>query len=215
MSERRAVPPLVRTSALDVAAPLAVFYGLHAAGVGDVPALLASAVPPLLNAVLTAVRERRADPIALAVVAATLLSMLASLVGSGGPRELLARGVWLTAPFGLWLLASAFTRRPLCFAVTRSLLPNRAGVMDRLWETDTRFRRAWRSITVVWGAVSLADSAARLVMAWTLPVALVPALDTALTVATIVALQPPTWFFLYRSGRWNDLFGRPATHRGS
>jgi hypothetical protein len=196
--------------AVDIAAPLVVFYGLHAGGVGDVPALLASAVPPLLHAGYTGLRERRVDPIGLAVLAATLLGLLATLLGSGGPRELLARGAWLTAPFGLWTLASAFTRHPLCFAVTRSMLPHRVEVMDRLWETDARFRRAWRSITITWGAVSLADSALRLVMAYTLPVAWVPALDTALTVVTIAALQPPTWFFLWRAGVWDELFGRRA-----
>jgi hypothetical protein len=47
------------------------------------------------------------------------------------------------------------------------------------------------------------------VMAATLPVALVPALDTALSIAVVVALQPPTWFFLWRSGCWADLFGPP------
>lgn len=204
----RSTPPLARTLTADVAAPLAVFYLLHALGVADVPALLASAVPPLLHAVYAATRERRADPIALLVLAATLLSLLVSLLGSGGPRELLARGAWLTAPFGLWTLASAWARRPLCFVVSRSLLASRGEVMDRLWDTDPRFRRAWRAITVVWGLAALLDSAARIVMAATLPVALVPALDTALTVATIVALQPLTWFFLARSGCWQLLFGR-------
>jgi hypothetical protein len=205
--ESPSAPPLVRTLALDVAAPLVVFYGLHALGVADVPALLASAVPPLLHAGYAAVRERRADPIGIAVLAATLLAVLAALLGGGGARELLARGAWLTAPFGLWLLASAFTRQPLCFTVTRSLMPRRAAVLDELLETDAGFRRAWRNITVVWGLVSLADSAVRIAMAWTLPVALVPVLDTVLSFATIAALQPPTWFFLWRSGRWHDVFG--------
>ena len=215
MTARRSAPPLARTLTLDVAAPLAVFYLLHALGVADVPALLASAVPPLLHAVYTTVRERRADPIALAVLAATLLSLLAMLAGSGGPRELLARGAWLTAPFGLWTLASAWSRRPLCFVVTRSLLARRAEVMDRLWADNPRFRRAWRHITVVWGVVALADSAARIVMAATLPVAVVPALDTALSIATVLALQPPTWFFLYRSGTWLQLFGGQKAERAA
>jgi hypothetical protein len=201
---------LVRIMVLDVGAPVAVFYLLHALGVGDVPALLASAAPPLLNAGVTAVRERRVEPIGVAVLVATLLSALLTLVGSGGPRELLARGAWLTAPFGLWMLATLWARRPLTFTVTRSLLAGRAEVLDRLWTEDPRFRRAWRAITVVWGVVALADSATRIVMAATLPVALVPALDSALSIVVVVALQPPTWFFLWRSGRWADLFGLPV-----
>jgi hypothetical protein len=27
----------------------------------------------------------------------------------------------------------------------------------------------------------------------------------------VLVLQPPTWFFLWRSGRWEDLFGRPRS----
>jgi hypothetical protein len=204
------VRSLARVLLIDVGAPVAVFYLLHASGVGDVPALSASAVPPLLHAVVTAVRERRVEPIAVAVLVATVLSSLLALLGGGGPRELLARGAWLTAPFGLWMLASLWARRPMTFTVTRSLLAGRAAVMDRLWARDPRFRRAWRAITLVWGLTGLADSALRIAMAATLPVAVVPALDSALSTALIVVLQPPTWFFLWRSGRWNDLFGRPA-----
>jgi hypothetical protein len=206
----RTARAMARTTVLDVGAPVAVFYLLHALGVADVPALLASAVPPLLNAGVTAVRERRVEPIAVAVLVATLLSALLALVGSGGPRELLARGAWLSAPFGLWTLATLWARRPVTFTVTRSLLAGRAEVLDRLWARDARFRRAWRAITVVWGVVALADSAARIVMAATLPVAVVPALDTALSIVVVVALQPPTWFFLWRSGCWAEVFGRPV-----
>jgi hypothetical protein len=199
-----------RTLSIDVAAPLAVFYLLHALGVPDVPALLASAVPPLVNAIVTAVRERRVEVIATAVLVVTLLSLVMSLLGSGGPRELLARGAWLTAPFGLWTLATAsrrIARRPLTFVVTREMLSGKAATLDGLWDTEPRFRRAWRHITIAWGITALADSAARIVMAATLPVAWVPALDTALTVVTIVALQPVTLFFLWRSGCWVALFG--------
>lgn len=202
-----------RTLLIDIAAPLAVFYLLHALGVPDVPALLASAVPPLVNAIVTAVRERRIEPIATVVVVITLLGLLMSLLGSGGPRELLARGAWLTAPFGLWTLATAsrrIARRPITFTVTRELMSGKAATLDRLWDTEPRFRRAWRRITIAWGVTALADSAARIVMAATLPVAWVPALETGLTAATIIALQPVTLFFLWRSGCWMELFGSAA-----
>lgn len=203
-----------RNLLIDIAAPLAVFYLLHALGVPGVPALLASAVPPLVNAIVTAVRERRLEVIATVVLAATLLSLVVSLLGSGGPRELLARGAWLTAPFGLWTVATVsrrVARRPITFTVTREMLSGKAATLDRLWDAEPRFRWAWRHITIAWGVTALADSAARIVMAATLPVAWVPALETALTIATIIALQPVTLFFLYRSGAWMELFGKPRS----
>jgi hypothetical protein len=204
----------LRNLLIDVAAPLAVFYGLHALGVPDLPALLASGVPPLVNAVVTALRERRVEVIAAVVLVATALSAVVSLLGSGGPRELLIRGVWVTAPFGLWALATAsrrVARRPITFTVTRELLSGKAATLDRLWDAEPRFRRAWRHITIAWGVTALGDSAVRIVMAATLPVAWVPALETGLIFATIAVLQPVTWFFLWRSGCWVELFGRPRS----
>ncbi|ROS39231.1 VC0807 family protein [Amycolatopsis thermoflava] len=202
----------VRSVVLDVAAPLALFYGLRSA-TGDTTALVVSMTPPALNAVLTAVRQRRLDALAVAVLAGTALGAVAALLG-GGPRELLARGAWFSAPAGLWTLATLFRRQPLTFEVTRTLLPHRATLMDRLWATDGRFRAAWRAITICWGAAALADSALRIVMAYTLPVAVVPALDSVLTIVTIVVLQVPTHLLLRRSGHWRSLFGRPAATTG-
>ncbi|MDQ0376333.1 VC0807 family protein [Amycolatopsis thermophila] len=200
---------LFRTLVLDIGAPLALFYGLRGAGTGDTTALLVSAVPPAVTVVVTAWRARRADALAVAVVAGTVLGAVAALLG-GGPRELLARGAWFTAPAGLWTLATLLRRQPLTYEVTRTFLVHRATIMDRLWDTDRSFRAAWRSITICWGVAALADSALRLVMAYTLPVAVVPALDTALTIVTIVVLQLPTHLLLRRSGHWHSLFGPSA-----
>jgi hypothetical protein len=193
------------TPLVDVTAPLVVYYALHAAGVADVVALALGAVPPAVKAVVTGVRGRRVDPVGALVLLALLLATVASLI-SGDPRELLVRNALLSLPFGLWTLATFRRPRPLCFRVTRDLLPHKAELMDELWARDPRFRRAWLSITVVWGATMLADTALRVLMAWTLPVSVVPALDTALTAATLVALQVPTHLLLRRSGTWHLLF---------
>lgn len=56
----------------------------------------------------------------------------------------------------------------------------------------------------------LIDSGLRVLIAYTLPVPVVPALDTTLSVATIVVLQLPTHVLLRRSGAWHQLF---RTHR--
>lgn len=195
----------VRTLVLDLAAPLALYYVLHACGVDDVVALAAGGVPPAITVIVTAVRHRRVDPLALAVVLAMVLALVAALIG-GSPRELLARGAWLSAPFGLYTLVTLRCPRPICFEITRTMLPHRASVMDELWNTDERFRRAWREITVMWGVLLAVDAGLRIAMAATLPVPVVPALDTALTVATTVLLQVPTHLLLRRSGCWDLLF---------
>jgi len=80
-------------------------------------------------------------------------------------------------------------------------------VMDRLWGEDPRFRHAWRRITVIWGITSVVDAVIRVVVAYTLPVPVVPAMDPVITVITIVALQIPTLVLLRRSGTWHLVFG--------
>jgi hypothetical protein len=197
----------LQTLLVDVAAPLALYYGLHAAGVDDLTALALGAAPPALKTVVSVARGRRVEPVAVAVFVVMTLALVASLI-TGDARELLVRNAVLSLPFGLWTLATLWTRRPLTFQVTQTLLPHRAALMDELWESDPCFRRAWRSITVMWGGVLLLDCALRVLMAATLPVPAVPALDTALTLVTLVALQVPTHVFLYRSGSWHLLFGR-------
>ncbi|MHA6783281.1 VC0807 family protein [Pseudonocardia saturnea] len=201
-------PRALRTAArtvLDVGAPLALFYVLNGLGVSEVTALAAGAVPPLLGALGTAVRHRRADGFALTVLTVMVLGLLAALV-SGNPRDVLVRGALLSLPVGVAMLASLRMRRPVTFQVTRALLPHRAERMDRLWDTDPRLPRAFRAITVMWGSVLLAEGGLRVLMAYTLPVAAVPALETALAVATVVVLQLPTHLMLRRAGVWHHLF---------
>jgi hypothetical protein len=47
---------------------------------------------------------------------------------------------------------------------------------DELWARSARFRRIWRTCTVIWGTALLADAVARVLMAVTLPVGAPPAL---------------------------------------
>lgn len=193
-------------TALDIGAPPALFYVLLALGVGEVTALAVGAVPTLTGALRTAVRHRRPDGFALTVLAVMALGLLAALV-TGDPRDVLVRGALLSLPVGVAMLASLRARHPVTFAATRAFLPHRAERMDRLWDTDPRLRRAFRTITVMWGCVLLADSGLRVLMAYTLPVAVVPALETALGLATIVVLQLPTHLVLRHAGVWHQLFG--------
>jgi hypothetical protein len=208
VSAPKLAPPrrgAVRTLLVDVAAPVAAYYVLRAAGVSDVVALVAGAVPPAINAAVTAVRSRRLEPVAMAVLLAMAISLVSATI-TGDPRELLVRGAWLSAPFGLLALASLLRGRPITFTATRTLLPSRAAVMDELWDSDPRFRRTWRSITLMWGGATLLDTALRILMAYTLPVPAVPALETALTLVTMVLLQVPTHVLLWRAGFWDLLF---------
>jgi hypothetical protein len=67
--------------------------------------------------------------------------------------------------------------------------------------------------TVIWGAALLADAVVRLIMAWALPVSVVPGLGGALWPVTFVVLQVITNVHFARSGFWLILRSQPGQER--
>jgi hypothetical protein len=127
--------------ALDVALPLALFYGLRLAGVNQWLALVLGAAAPLVRITLTAVRARR-----LEALSAFTLSILAAGTAIGmltaDPRLLLARESYLTGLVGLWTLGTLLARRPLLFDLTiRFMSEDAARAWEHDWAHRPRFRR--------------------------------------------------------------------------
>lgn len=183
---------------IDLVAPLALYYGLRASGVGIYPALLAGALVSAAGAAGSLARTRRIT--GTTVYAATM--MLASTgvaLLAGNPRFLLAREGWVTAMTGVWFLASIRSRRPshrpLPYLFSRPLLEGRLrwpANWDRLWERSARFRTMWKISALLWGLGTMADSAARVVMAYTLPIDVVPALSSGLYLVTSAGILVAT-----------------------
>lgn len=208
--------PSALTVLFDLAAPIALYYGLRSAGVGTVPSLVAGTAPPAGSAIVHAIRHRRIDALAVTVLILLVLSAGLSAI-AGSPRFLLAKDAVLTAVWGTWFLLSLRGRRPLAFRFTRPLLEGRRifdpqtrtwsasteRSWDELWELVPRFRRIWQVTTVIWGAALLFDAALRVVMAYAPPLNDVPALAGALWLVTFVLLQIVTNAYLVRSGLWS------------
>jgi hypothetical protein len=216
--------PGALTVLFGLAAPIALYYGLRAAGAGIVPSLIAGTVAPAGSAIVQAIRHRRIDALAVTVVILLVLSAGVSVL-AGSPRFLLAKDAVLTAVWGTWFLLSLRGRRPLTFRFTRPLLEGhrifdpRTRIWsapterswDELWELVPRFRRMWQVTTVIWGAAFLLDAGVRVVMAYALPVDDVPALAGALWLVTFLLLQIITNVYLSRSGLWPILRGHQPT----
>ena len=202
----------------DFAAPVALFYGLRAAGVGLYATLLVSAALPAAVALIRLVRSRRVDQLAVYTVTMMTLSTAVSLI-AGSPRFLLARDAWLTGVTGAWFIVSARTARPLALLYTRPLLErrriprhvpdDRSRDWDQLWARLPAFRRVWRVGSVLWGIALLADAVVRVVMAYSLPVDAVPALNTVLYVVTTLLLIVVTNVYYAISGLYD---GRSALY---
>jgi hypothetical protein len=193
----------------DIAAPIALYYGLRAAGLPSLQALAIGAVIPAASAAWVVIRQRRANMVALLVLGTIAASLIISVI-SHSPRFLLAKDGLITSVWGIWFLASLGARRPAAFLFARPLMEGRRVFAvrdwDALWDAEPRFRRIWRVSTVIWGLALLADAVIRVVMAYTLPVDVVPGLGGALYPVTFVLIQIITNIY-YQVAGLNRLLG--------
>ncbi|HEY8047201.1 MAG TPA: VC0807 family protein [Streptosporangiaceae bacterium] len=187
----------------NVGAPVAVYYALHGAGVPSLAALAAGAVFPALGALWPLAVRHQADMVAVVVLATLAGSLVISLIAHS-PRFLLARDGLITGIWGAWFLATLAARRPAAYLFARPLMEGRrvfaVTSWDELWAADPRFRRIWRVSTVLWAAGLLADAVIRVVMAYTLPVDVVPGLGGALYPVTFILLQLVTNVYYQMAG---------------
>ncbi|HEX3782221.1 MAG TPA: VC0807 family protein [Pseudonocardiaceae bacterium] len=174
--------------AIDVLAPLAMYYGLRLAGISAWWALVVSGVVPAVRTVHLVISARKLDLMAvfslLAMTAGTTVSLL-----TGSPRLILARDSWITAGLGGWLLVLGVRRPPLLSMTQKLMPPASAAQWEHDWQHSARFRRGMRVANGMWGVAFLIDAAARVVMAYTLPVDSVQVLSIGLLVVLLVAAR--------------------------
>jgi intracellular septation protein A len=174
--------------ALDLVLPLALFYGLRMAGANQWLALVLAAMAPLLRLTVSVVRARRLERAALFTLTMLAIGTAVGLA-TEDPRLLLARESYITGLVGLWILGSLLASRPLLFHATLQFIPARtAAVWQQNWSENPLFRKTWQVMTAAWGIAFLLDAAVRVVMAYTLPVDLVPVLSTALLLLMLVTI---------------------------
>lgn len=177
---RRLVRANVRNVVFEVIVPMALFYGLRAAGVSQWWALMAGVLVAAPYVVWTIVRTRKVDLVALVTLSVLVLSVVLGLL-SDDPRTLVIREGWTAAlggVFGAWMLVSVFIGRPAQLTLGRTIAEVKRGAEGAdawvgRWDTDARFRRGLRINTAVWGAVLLAGAVLHIVLVYTLPIDLI------------------------------------------
>lgn len=182
---RRLVRDNVRNVVFEVVVPMALFYGLRAAGVSQWWALMAGVVVVAPYAVWTIVRNRRVDLLGLVTLSVLLLSVVLGLL-SDDPRTLVIREGWTAALGGLigaWMLVTVVIGRPAQLALGRTMAEIKRGAEGAAawaarWDTDARFRRGLRIDTAVWGVVLVANAVVHVVLVYTLPIDLISLVTT-------------------------------------
>jgi hypothetical protein len=183
-----AMRAMVRSMAVDIGAPVALYYAAHALGASDYVALLAGAVFCAGRTAWVAIRDRRLD-----VFAGFLLILftagLALTFVTGDPRFVLIKTVVTSAIAGLLFLASCVVRRPLSYyAAQRFAGPVGAARLRAMTEADPAMRRRWYVVSAGWGVGLIAEASIRVPLLYLLPVSVAVGASTAVMVAAFAGL---------------------------
>ncbi|MBB2199700.1 hypothetical protein HLH44_20105 [Gluconacetobacter sp. 1c LMG 22058] len=182
------------------AAPVLIYDRMQA-GWGDVQALLASSMPPLLWSVGGFVIRRRIDALSLIALAGIALSLLA-FIGSGSARLLELREQAVTFLIGLAFLFSAAIGKPLIAPLARATMARQSSQALADFDThrnDARVRCTIMVMTLVWGLGLLANVVVSVALIYSLPISTYLVVGPILGYATMGGLA--LWTLLYRRHR--------------
>ena len=149
----------------DLGGPLLAYGLLRSAGMSAVAALVISGVLPALGIAMGAVVDRRLDVLGVVVLAGLVVGTVLGLT-THNARLYLLDGSVPSALFAVGCLLSLRLRQPLIFRLAVEILgPDTPKGRDVIaaWRYPG-FRRAFRIITVVWGAGYLVEAAVRVVI---------------------------------------------------
>lgn len=179
---------VITTFVVDLILPLGLYYGLRLFGVNQWLALVVGGVLPVIRLGYTLIRDRRLEVLSACTLSVVVCGTLIALL-TGDPRLLLARESYLTGLLGCWIIGTLWAKRPFIFTVTTKMLPAKVA---RSWEQDwvrsPEFRRIMRLMTMMWAAAFLIDAVARVVMAYTLPVDVVPVAGATVLAVMLTAV---------------------------
>ena len=182
-----------------------VIYSYAEGRLGDVRALLASSVPPILWSLVEFARHRRLDALSVLVVSGIALSLLAML-GGGGAKFLQLREKLVTGIIGLVFVGSALIRKPLIYELARATMRRKSEDEAQEFEAlqvHAGFRRTMMVMTLVWGFGLLADVAVSVVLVFVLSIREYLIVNPILGYGTMGALS-----------LWSFFYGQRAKRRG-
>ena len=186
---RRDLAAALRPLLIDVGIPVGVYYLLrNAFGVSLWLSLALSSIGPAVRAIAGLVAERKLNLLAALMLAVNLVGIVVSFL-AGDPRAMIAKDSILSSVIAFAILGSVVLRRPLMSAGLKPFMtrgePQRTAAWDRLSAASPRFRRLELLFSTTWGLVLLAECAARLAGAYTLPVTTMVWLGTVMTLGAI------------------------------
>ncbi len=183
-----------------------LIYILMAPHAGDLRALLAASVPPILWGLGELAVHRRIDAISLLSVAGIALSLLA-LLGGGSVRWLQLREKLATGLIGVALLGSCLVGQPLLLKLVEAGAARGDGERARRFHAlkeTADFRRHLTLATLVWGVVLILDVGVSAALIFVLPISTYLLVNPLLGYATMGGLALWTLWYARRHGLNGD-----------
>jgi hypothetical protein len=179
----------LRPLVIDIAVPLGLYYLVrNGFGASVVMSLAVASIGPAARAIASIARDRRLNMLAGLMLAVNVVGIGISFA-AGDPRMMMAKDSAVSSVIGLTILVSVLAGRPLMSAGLKPFVtkgsPGKAAAWDRLAAGSPRFGRLEKLFSVIWGTVLLADCAARIVGAFTLPVTTMVWLSTVFVIGAI------------------------------
>jgi hypothetical protein len=166
---------------------------------GEMGALYASAVPPLVWSLAEFAKSRRVDALSTFVLLGIVLSIVMMALG-GSPRMLLIRESLVSGLIGVMFLGSLALQRPLIFYLARATFARQQAEgparFELLWRETPALRGALRLMTLVWGAGLTLECLLRCVLVWHWPVERVLVVSPIVSYAIYGAMM--LWTFWYQ-----------------
>jgi hypothetical protein len=197
---RRRAPALALDLAVNFAAPVVIYDQFHGR-LGDVGALLASSLPPLIWSIGGFLRNRRVDALSILAIVGIALSLLA-FFGGGSAQMLQLREKMVTLLIGLAFLGSAAIGKPLIMPLARATVARESAEALADFESkrnDRLLRRTVMVMTLVWGFGLLADVVVSVLLIYSLSIEAYLIVGPIIGYGTIGGLT--LWTVLYRRYR--------------
>jgi hypothetical protein len=150
-----------------------VIYLTTQAHIGQVRALLAASLPPIIFSLVEFAVNRTLDAMSILVLAGIILSLLA-FIGGGSVRFLQLRENLVSGLIGLIFLGSAAIGHPLIYHLARATEMRKSAAEGEKLEKlrdNQRFRRTMNIMTLVWGFGLIAQTAVACVLVFRMSIA--------------------------------------------
>ncbi|MEV6639985.1 VC0807 family protein [Amycolatopsis sp. NPDC051371] len=191
MTNNNGLGSLIQTLGVEIAVPLGVYYGLHSLGASDFTALALSGVFPLARTLFQFAKHRTLNGLALVVLVTNVVGMLLTFV-SGDARMMIAKDSIGSGITGVVILISAFTAQPIMTKALRPFLTHGKADHEAAWDrlrNNGRFATVLRRSSFIWGVGFVVESAARVIGAFTLPIATMVWLSTVIFVGSFAVIM--------------------------